>query len=497
MFEWGGYWQVEMEEDSKAFTAFTVRPLGFYECECMPFGLTNAPSTFQWLMQSCLGNLHLHYCIIYLDDIIVFSKTLEEHLLRLRAVFKKLNQVRLKLKPFKCELVRQELIYLGHVVSRNGIQTDPKKVEAIHKWPVLTNVTEVRSFLGFTNNYWRFIKKYAQVAKPLHKLISGENVSKKWNSIKWDLECQHAFDNLKELCITTPILAYADFAKPFKLHTDTSVLGLCAVLCQVHDGVEKVISYASRSLTKSETKYPAHKLEFLCLKWAITEQFHEYLYGNTFDVYTNNNPLTYVLKTDKLNAMEHRWITGLANYNFHIHYQSGKSNVKADALSRINWKKDDQTLQADSIQANVTAVLTGQGDDYIETIPCSPQIIDSLIPSIHDNAQVVCKSITTSGIKSNSDCSSHPDPSWNPKCMIMLDWVKAQAEDPVIGDLIQWYQARELHKGKDIDSPEMKQFLKQRGKLLLRNGILYCKNDTQKTECPDRNTMQLILPTTF
>ena len=117
----------------------------------MPFGLTNAPATFQWLMQSCLGNLHLHYCIIYLDDVIVFSRTPEEHLLRLRVVFEKLKQVGLNLKPLKCELFRQVLIYLGHVVSKDGIQTDSKKVEAIHMWPVPTMVTEVRSFLGFMN----------------------------------------------------------------------------------------------------------------------------------------------------------------------------------------------------------------------------------------------------------------------------------------------------------------------------------------------------------
>ena len=127
-----------------------------------------------------------------------------------------------------------------------------------------------------------------------------------------------------------------NFGKPFKLHTDVSVLGLGAVLYQEQDGVKKVISYASQSLSKAEAKYPIHKLEFLCLKWAITDQFHEYLYGNTFDVYTDNNPLTYVLSTAKLDAMGHRWITGLANYNFYIHYKSGKSNVEADALSRID-----------------------------------------------------------------------------------------------------------------------------------------------------------------
>ena len=325
-----------MEEDSKALTVFTVGPLGFYKCKCMPFGLTNAPATFQWLMQSCLGNLHLCYYIIYLDDVIVFSKTLEEHVFRSRAVFEKLKQVGLKLKPSKCEFFRQDLTYLGHVVSKDGMQTDPIKVEAIHKWPAPPNVMEVRSLLGFTNYYQQLIKRYAQVVKPLYKLILGENASRKCNPIEWDLECQSAFDQLKELCTTTPILAYADFTKPFKLHTDASVLGLGAVLYQVHECVEKVISYASRSLTQSETKYPVHTLEFLWLKWAITEQFHEYVYGNTFDIYTDNNPLTYVSKTAKLDAMRHRWVASLANYNFHLHYQSGRSNVEADALSQFD-----------------------------------------------------------------------------------------------------------------------------------------------------------------
>ena len=286
-----------------------------------------------------------------------------------------------------------------------------------------TNVTEVRSFLGFTNYYLRFIKKYVQVAKPLYKLILGENASKKWNSIKWDTECQKAFDKLKELCTNTPILAYADFGKPFKLHTNPSVLGLGAVLYQVHDGVEKVISYASRSLTRSKIKYAVHRLEF-CLKWAITKQFHEYLYGNTFDVYTDNKPLSYVLTTAKLDAMGHRWITVLAKYSFHIHYGSRKSNVEADALSRIDWEKGNETIQADSIQAIVTAAITGQRNDYTEAIPCSPQTTESLLPSIPYNAQIICKAITTSEIKSNLGDFSCPDPSLNLQGMTMYDWMK-------------------------------------------------------------------------
>ena len=145
----------------------------------MPFGQTITPAMFQCLMQSCLDNLHLQYCIIYLDDIIVFSKTTKQHLDRLRAVFEHLKKAELKLKPSKCKFFKQELTYLGHVVSKNGIQIDSKKIEAIQKWSIPTNVTEVHSFLGFTNYYHRFIKKYVQVAKPLYQLISGENSSQK------------------------------------------------------------------------------------------------------------------------------------------------------------------------------------------------------------------------------------------------------------------------------------------------------------------------------
>ena len=233
----------------------------------------------------------------------------------------------------------------------------------------------------------------------------GENASKKQKLVKWDSECQEAFDKLKELCTTTPILAYADFGKPFKLHTDASVLGIGAVLYQVQDGVEKVISYASQSLTESETKYPVHKLEFLCLKWAVTDQFHKYLYGNMFDVYTDNNPMTYVLSTAKLDAMGHRWITGLANYNFHIHYKSAKSNVEADALSRIDWEKCDKTIKANTIQAIVAAAITGQVTNHIKAAPCNPQVVNALLPSISDT-NIIGKAITQLSRQSHT---THPE----------------------------------------------------------------------------------------
>ena len=208
--------------------SFHSRPLGFYECERMPFGLTNSPATFQ------------------------------------------------RLKPKKCEFFNSKISYLEQIVSSKGIETDPKKVEAVKDWEVPKTVMDIRSFLGFTNYYRRFIKDYAKVTRPLNMLISGENASKKKKPIEWNDECQKAFDKLKELCTSTPILVYADYKKQFQLHTDASELGLGGVLYQKDDeGVQRVIMYASLNLSHAERNYPAHKLEFLSLKWAIMDQFHE------------------------------------------------------------------------------------------------------------------------------------------------------------------------------------------------------------------------------
>ena len=247
-----GYWQVELDEESIPYTAFTLRPLGFYQCLCMPFGLTNTPATFQHLMENCLGILHLNWCIIYLDDIIVYSKTPEEHLERLEAVFKKIGKAGLKLKPNKCEFFKSEITYLGHIVSNKGIATDPKKIRAIQLWPRPTTVTEVQKLTGLTNYYRKFIHGYANVARPLHDLVSGKNAKKKRSSVEWTDDCERAFERLKELCSNTPVLAYADYRQKFKMYTDASESGLGAVLTQIkEDNLERPISYA-RTLSKSE-----------------------------------------------------------------------------------------------------------------------------------------------------------------------------------------------------------------------------------------------------
>ena len=200
----------------------------------------------------------------------------------------------------------------------------------------------MRSFLGFCNYYHKFIHCYTQIAKPLYKLISGNQAKTKQAKLSWGEKCEQAFKALKDICSHTPVLVYADYTKSFRVHTDASELGLGAVPYQEQDdGTTRVIAFASRSLSNSEQRYHSSKLEFLALKWAIHDQFHEYLYGCNFKVYTDNNPLTYIMSSAKLDATAQRWVASLATYHFKIFYRSGKQNIEANSLSWIEWSNND------------------------------------------------------------------------------------------------------------------------------------------------------------
>jgi hypothetical protein len=231
-----GYWQVEVTERHKERTAFTAGPLGFYEFNSMPFGLTNAPATFQKLMHHCLGDLH-EDCLVFLDDIIVFSATAQEHILKLEKVFQRLKTYNLKLKPSKCHFLKTEIRYLGHIVSDRGVHTDPDKVSVVEKWPTPQNIKDVQTFIGFVGFYRRFIKDFAKLAEPLHQLLRGRsNKAKKKAKFKvqpfhWGEEQQKSFDLLKNVMINAPVLDYANFQLPFEVHIDASTRGLGAVLC--------------------------------------------------------------------------------------------------------------------------------------------------------------------------------------------------------------------------------------------------------------------------
>jgi transposase InsO family protein len=386
-----GYHQVEVEEDHKARTAFTVGPLGFYEFNRLPFGLANSPATYQRLMEESLGDLNLRICFIYLDDVIIFSQTYEEHLDHLQQVFDRLRQTGFKLSPKKCAFFKRRVRYVGHIVSEDGIEPDPEKVEKVKTWPRPTNAEEVRRFLGFVGYYRRFVLNFSKVARPLSDIMPSTKKTSKtkrgkaaertvWN---WGPEQEEAFESLKQSLASPPILGYTDFSTPFELHTDACGKGLGAVLYQEQEGKKRVIGYASRGLNKAEKNYPAHKLEFLALKWAVTEKFHDYLYGQQFTVLTDNNPLTYVLTSAKLDATGHRWVAALASYNFSIIYRPGSSNADADGMSRLPLLTSDEdkfTIPTESVHAICNVNST---QPFIECLALSADAAGSLEDAEH------------------------------------------------------------------------------------------------------------------
>lgn len=378
-----GYHQVEIKDSHKERTAFTVGSLGFFEFNRLPFGLSNSPATYQRIMEEMLGDLNMKICVIYLDDLIVFANTFEEHMERLEIIFNRLRECNLKLASKKCVFVQEKVKYVGYIVSEEGVSTDPVKVEKVRNWPTPTCADEVRQFVAFAGFYRRFIKDFSKVVKPLTDVMPPptqkkgrkQNSNSEW---KWTSEQETAFNRVKTMMTSAPILAYADYSLPFELHVDASLQGLGAVLCQKQDEKTRVIDYASRRLNNAEKNYPTMKLEFLALKWAITEKYHDYLYGHSFSAVTDNNPLTYVLTTAKLDATGHRWLAALASYDFDIIYKPGKKNVDADAMSRYPERpseegKDSEQISVESVKA---VCNTLQQQPYIETIAMSIDVME-------------------------------------------------------------------------------------------------------------------------
>ena len=257
--------------------------MGVYEFIHMPYGLCNAPAMFQHLTQNCLGELNLTYALIYLDNVIVYSKTEEEHLVHLRAMLERFMEHGLKLKLSKCNFFRTEISYLGHKVSAAGMELGTEGLKGIAEITPPATYTKVRKFLGATGYFRHFIKGYARIAKPLNNLLQGENSKLKSQSLGLPPDALAMFQELKMKCLTVPVFAFADFKKPFLLETDALIEGLGAVLSQKQDdGQYHPIAYASQGLKGGESRYHSSKLEFLALKWAVTDQFKEYLQYQPF-----------------------------------------------------------------------------------------------------------------------------------------------------------------------------------------------------------------------
>ena len=299
-----GVWQIKMAPGSQQYTAFTVGNLGFYKFTCMPFGLCNAPAMFQHLMQNTLRELNLMYCVIYLDDVIVFGCMEEEHLEQLHVVFERFHEFNLKLKPSKCSFFQSEIVYLAHYVSQRGILPSQENVRAVQEFPMPKTYMQVQAFCGLAGHYRRFIKGFANIACPLYNVL-GKEV--KMGPMNLPPEAQEAMVVLKGKVQSTPVLVFPDFEKLFLLETDASKEGLGVVLSQKQsDGRYHPIAFGSCSLTPVEKNCLSSKLEFLTLKWSVMEHFKEYLAYVPFVVRTDKNPLMYMLTMPNLDATGHR-----------------------------------------------------------------------------------------------------------------------------------------------------------------------------------------------
>ena len=342
-----GFWQIKMDEALKQYTTFTMGNLRFFKCDRMPFGLCNAPTTFQWLMQNCMGELNFIYCLIYLDDLIMFLWGAEEHLHQLHVVFDHLREYNLKLKPLKCSLFQEGINYLAHQVSKEEVWPSNINVKAITKNAPPQTYTEIRDFLGLVGHYRWFKKGFTGIAQPLNKHLAGEGASRKSEWVSLSEEALEAFEALKQACMNSPVLAFTDYTKDFLLETDASKEGLGAVLSQKQeDGWFHAVAYGSWVLTTHGKNYHSMKLEFLALKWAITENFNEYLLYQPFLVKTDNNPLTYIMTTPNLDATGHRWVSALAKYDFPLEYQKGWDNAVADTLSQVTACLEPEEVQS-------------------------------------------------------------------------------------------------------------------------------------------------------
>ena len=362
-----GYWQVAMHPDDIEKTAFITEG-GLYEFTVLPFGMCNAGATFQRLMQLALNGLSWETILIYIDDLIVHSRSFNEHLIHLRQVFAKLRDAGLKLSPRKCRLFRKEVTFLGHVVNEKGVSTDPKKTEAVASWPVPSKVKEVQSFIGLCGYYRKFVRGFAEIAKPLYKLLERDA------TFNWSEECQAAFEKLKTALISAPVLSYPRQDGKFILDTDASNEAIGAVLSQEQEGEERVILYYSRTLSRPERNYCVTRRELLAVIQGI-HHCHHYLLGNKFLVRSDHGSLRWLLNFKSPENQTARWLEFLSGYDFEIQHRPGVKHGNADGLSRRpclpncrhcnNEEAKELSHRARSLSVAVMAASTEENEEEI------------------------------------------------------------------------------------------------------------------------------------
>jgi len=435
-----GFHQIEMEETSIGKTAFNVEN-GHYEYLRMPFGLKNAPSTFQRVMDEVLKDVQNKICMVFMDDIIVFSSGLEEHIKNLKLIFQKLRDANLKIQVDKCEFLRHEVEFLGHIVTREGIKPNKKKIEAIQKYPIPKTPRDIKSFLGLLGYYRKFIKNFAKITKPMTECL------KKNCKVEHTKEFVDCFNTCKNLLSSEPVLTYPDFNKPFELTTDASMYAIGAILSQDNHP----ICYASRTLNPAEIHYSTIEKELLAIVWSC-QYFRPYLFGHKFTILTDHQPLQWLFSLKEPASRLVRWRLKLEEFDYQIQYKRGKQNQAADALSRN--PVDLNALETESICNN-----PGDIDNVIDNF---------IIPGLDNLPNLDIDEIML-------ETSNHQDPRVNiisnvqikpPRVESIppsdLETVHSAAENPLFGiplteRPINQYKNQVIMTNGDIEVPKIKQ----------------------------------------
>ncbi|MCW2743449.1 MAG: uncharacterized protein JWR45_3871 [Blastococcus sp.] len=361
-----GYYQQRIRPEDVEKTAFRTR-YGHFEFLVLPFGLTNAPATFMHLMHSIFRPYLDAFVIVFLDDILIYSKTEEEHKQHLRVVLDLLRKHKLYAKESKCEFFKTSISFLGYMISADGLGMEPYKVKAVVDWPTPQSATEVRQFLGLAGYYRKFVRHFSHIASPLSELTSA---TVQWH---WGAEQQRAFEQLKHAVTTAPVLALPDEHLPFVIRTDASGFALGAELLQDQGRGLQPIAYHSQKMTPAERNYPVHEQELLAVISALKEWRH-YVFGKEFKVVTDHQSLRYLGTQPNLSPRQVRWMEFLQQFEpFVIEYQPGKGNVVADALSR---RSDHNLATLHATSATTSALLQQVKQAYQQDEQCKAALDD-------------------------------------------------------------------------------------------------------------------------
>ncbi len=483
-----GYWQVEMDDDARSKSAF-VTTSGLYEWNVLPFGLCNAPSTFERLMDFVLAGLRWDTLLVYLDDVIVFGRTVSENIERLKEVLARFRNAGLKLKPSKCNLFQTKVHYLGHVVSRDGIHTDPKKIEAIRDWPIPVTRTQVRSFLGTTGYYRRFVRDYAKVAKPLTRL------TEKSVNFEWTGECQEAFDKLKTALISAPILAYPRDEGHYILDTDASNFAIGCVLSQVHDGEERVIAYGSKALSKEERNYCVTRRELLAVVYFL-KKYRHYVGGRPVTVRTDHGSLRWLFNFKNPEQQLARWLEVCASFDLTLEHRPGRQHQNADGLSRRpcrqcgRWEewlaKDEEERKEAEIGSELVLRPKRETRDMGVQTVSEPIIVTVEAKECHKKK--LWDTCTESSDVNSSDsetCETDDDhdnhlesaPMFRVQCVpeVSLQSMReAQLDDEIIAPVLRWKEEGNRPDWETVTdkSPALKTYWSQWNMLSVKEGVL-------------------------